>query len=492
MDPEKRFVYVQTGSVEEVLRTSLPLIAASGSVMVKLFCDRAMLANYDQTAIEATLPAGLTVFMCMTFFIGLISYAQTFVAQYAGAGRETEAGAVVWQGIAIALFGGMLLATGPWWAGPLFACFNHPPAIQAAEVEYFTMLIPFSVFTLLSTACGGFWGGRSRTGFIMLIGLLTAAINVVGNWLFIFGNLGCPEMGIAGAALGTGLSEIIGAILFLVAFLRPANRARFGTWPRRCWRPALAGRLVRYGAPRGLHFLMDIASFNVFVLLMGVIAGRTGVTAGSPQEAANITFAINSVAFFILMGLGQGVSIMVGQAVGARRIDLARAVVRSSLRLALGYAALIALAFVLVPDLFLASFVRPRDAGQPATLALARTMLCFAAAWGVFDAIWIITMSALQGAGDTRFCMLVSSIMAWGGFVLPAGVVVYLAGHPGAMAWPVRPIWVLWSVLVLYVIYGSAIFAWRYRRGRWERMSVIDPAGSTSPEVVEGPPLTDW
>ena len=92
-------------------------------------------------------------------------------------------------------------------------------------------------------------------------------INIGANYLLIFGKLGLPAMGIAGAALGTVIAAGSGALLALLLFLRPAHRARFNTWPRPLLDPGLFRRLVRYGLPNGVQLFLDIGSFNTFVLI---------------------------------------------------------------------------------------------------------------------------------------------------------------------------------------------------------------------------------
>ncbi|HAS83721.1 MAG TPA: MATE family efflux transporter, partial [Verrucomicrobia bacterium] len=98
-----------SGGMAQVLRVAIPLIMASSGHALRLFADRVMLAWYSPTAIAAAMPAGLACFCLMCFFLGTAGYASTFVAQYAGAGERKRIGLSIWQGVYIALAGGVVV-----------------------------------------------------------------------------------------------------------------------------------------------------------------------------------------------------------------------------------------------------------------------------------------------------------------------------------------------------------------------------------------------
>ncbi|MDH3885700.1 MAG: MATE family efflux transporter, partial [Desulfobacterales bacterium] len=94
----------------QVLRVSLPLVISMSSTMIMEFTDRVFLANYSLDAIAAALPAGITAFLFISFFLGTAQYLNVFVAQYVGSGRPQRVGAVLWQGIYFSVFSGVALA----------------------------------------------------------------------------------------------------------------------------------------------------------------------------------------------------------------------------------------------------------------------------------------------------------------------------------------------------------------------------------------------
>ena len=129
-----------------------------------------------------------------------------------------------------------------------------------------------------------------------------------------------------------------------------------------------------------MNFFLDLAAFNIFILVVGLYP--LTASGASPQEAANITFAINGLAFIPALGLAQAIGILVGQAMGAGDADLARRLTRRGLVLAMLYMGTMAVIYVTVPEWLLQWFARSDDPQQVATLQLAAHFLLFCCGLG--------------------------------------------------------------------------------------------------------------
>ena len=157
-------------------------------------------------------------------------------------------------------------------------------------------------------------------------------------------------------------------------------------------------------------------------------------------------------------------SILVGQAVGAEKIPLAKKAMRSCLLLALGYTLLMVLLFSVFQDWVLAPFIRPGDAAQVRAIELSRCMLYFICAYLLIDCVNICVSNALRGAGDTRFNMYAMTGVGIFCFAVPC-LILYKLGAP----W-----WSLWIALNTEIALLCILFIWRYRTGKWTRMRVIE------------------
>ena len=441
------------GGMWEVLKVALPLILASSAHAVNLLADRIMLDHYSETAVAGSMAAGLTSFTLSCFFLGIIGYTGTFVAQYYGAGAHDRVGTAVWQGIFLSILGGLLLATGWFWGSWLFSRFGHDPAVVRQEVDYFRLLSLGGILLLLNSAFCAFWGGRGKTKMIMAVNLIATALNVPFNYALIFGHWGLPELGISGAAWGTNLSALVSCLILAGFFFIPSgSRRHFGTCSKIIdW--DLFRRLIRYGTPIGLQFALDLASFNIFIIMLG----RYGVVI---QAGASIAFGLNSLAFTPMIGIGQTVSILVGQCIGAQDIEHARRSVRSARNLVWIYMAFMGAIFIFRPELILWGFSNK----NPEIIAAAKVMLKFISCFLLFDGLFIVYSNAIRAAGDTLFSMLAGISMALLMQALPSLVLGYFRIN----------VWLIWVCLVVYIMTAGTVFYLRYRGGKWTRMKVIE------------------
>lgn len=464
MQNNQKTTRLTNGGFKEVLTIALPLILSNSCHAINMFFDRLMLARYSDKAVSAAFTGGLTNFTVACIFIGTIGYTGTFVAQYNGARHGERIGSAVWQGIWMALAGGLLLATGIWWAEPLFNCFDHDPAVTEQEINYFQILSAGCFVFLLAGAVSCFWTGRGKTITVMLVSAVITMFNLPLNYLFIFGKFGFPELGTAGAAWGTILSELLGLIIYFVMFLSKSADKRYFT---RKIKPdfELLKRMIRFGFPSGVHLALDLIAFNTFSLLLG----GYGVAV---HEASGITFGINNIAFCPVIGIGMTASVLVGQSIGAENIPLARKSLRSCVILVTAYSILMILLFSVFQSLVLSPFIRPGDTAQIPALEISSYMLYFISGYLLFDGFSIVFSNALRGAGDTKFPMWAITCVGIFGFALPC-VILYSAGFP----W-----WSLWIVFECEILLLCIIFTLRYLGGKWTKMRVIELSAAEETE----------
>lgn len=450
------------GGLFQVLKIATPLILAAAGHAMNLFFDRVMLAKYSREAVNAALPSGLTCFTISCFFVGVIGYVNSFVAQYTGAEANHRVGPSIWQAFWLSVIGGVLLATGYFWAEPMFAAMGHTESVQRQEVIYFQILSIGSFIPLMQGAFSAFWAGRGMTLFVMINNFVVTGLNIPLNYMFIFGNWGAPELGIAGAAIGTILAALAGLILYLIYYFRKQERESFSTWPP-VFDKELFKRMLRFGTPSGVQLFLDLLAFNIFVIMLGWV-GSTEEEKLVTQEASTIALSINSISFTPMIGLGQAVSVLVGQSVGAGKIANACRAVRTSRTLTLIYTGCMALLFFFYPDPLINLFARSGDVGQAETMEVVRVFMRFIAAFTMFDAMVIVFSGAVKGAGDTKFAMFANVGLAFSLCVVPC-IIAWNLG------WSANAYWV---ILDVYITTCALVFIFRYIQGKWKKMHVIE------------------
>ena len=461
------------GGCQEVITVAIPLVLSTGAWSVQHFVDRMFLTWFSSEAIAAAMPAGILNFAIMSFFIGTASYVNTFVAQYYGAGRYNRIGPALWQGIYISVLGGLVIFCLIPFARPIFAIIGHDLPVQENEVIYFQYLCLGGMPVISSMVLAGFFSGRGRTWPVMWVNILATAVNLLLDYILIFGKCGFPEMGIKGAAIATVFSGFVSLLVYILILVRPDYNMIYHTLQG--WRPEkeLFVRLLRFGVPSGVQFFLDMAGFTAFVLIMG----RLGTVS---LAATNIAFNISTLAFMPMIGFGIAISVLVGQYLGKDRPDLAQRSVYSGFAMTFFYMASIAILYVATPQLFVAPFAAQADsAGFAEINRLTIILLRFVAVYSVFDMLNIIFASAIKGAGDTRFVMYAIVVISACVLVIPTYTAIMVLDY-GLMAG--------WSVVSVYVITLGFVFYFRFLGGKWKTMRVIDePVPAICAELPECP-----
>jgi len=453
------------GGGREVALLAYPLILGHLSFTVQGFVDRLFLTWYSAEAMAGAVTGLFAVWAIISLFTGTGEYLTTFVAQYFGAGRPRRIGAAMWQGIYFSAAAGALVALLSPLAGPAFELARHDPALRQYEVAYARTLMIGSFPVVLMATLSTFFAGRGETRVILHVNVLATAVNIVLDWLLIFGKLGLPQLGVTGAALGTVLSQVAGCVAYLALMLGREHRAAYDTLAG--WRPEpeLVARLVRFGMPTGLQYSLEVGAFAVFM----VIVGKVGTL---ELAASGIAFNLNMIVFFPMVGLAIAVSSLVGRYLGGERPELAERAVGSALALSLVYRSLCGALYVFGAKLLLAPYAAGADpATFPAVETMATVLLRFVALYSIFDMFNLVHAAGLRGAGDTVYPMLLTFGLAWIVMLVPAGIGCLRLG---------LGVYFAWSMASLYVFLLGTLMWRRFRAGHWRTLRVIEPAPGSS------------
>ncbi len=429
-----------------------------GSTTILQFIDRMFLSWYSPEALAASGPSGMLAFALQSFFIGLVGYSSVFVAQYTGAQQPRNAVAVVWQGLYLAVLSALILLLLLPLGAQVFQLAGHAPGVQRMERDFFSILVMGSFTGIGCSALSAFFIGRGRTRIILFVNLLGMVVNSIAAYALVFGNFGCPRLGITGAALATVSAQLLGLVIYFVIFLRDSHVKDGGT----AWHIEfnLMKRLLRFGTANGVQFSLDMIGWTTFLLLVG----RLGVV---PMAATNIAFQVNTFAYFPIVGFSMATSTLVGQSMGRKSPEHANFSVWSAVHISLLFTAFIGVLFLAVPGWLISPFAAEAD---PVAFAPVReltiVMLRFVAAYCLFDVGNLVFTAALKGAGDILYVTLISSSNMIVTLLLPAFIICL---HPNASS-----IYTVWSALFFSVCTASTFFLLRYLKGHWREMRVIE------------------
>ncbi|MCD4708080.1 MAG: MATE family efflux transporter [Candidatus Sabulitectum sp.] len=445
-------------SYRGIIAISLPIIAGMAGRTIMMFCDRLFLARHSQLELQAALPAGLLSFAFLCILFGTVSYSSTFVSQYFGAGDRKGCSRSLAQGLYLAMFSAPVLAAMTIPGSMLLNLSGHAPEVLVLEHIYFRILMLSAAGPVFTAAASSFWNGRGKTVPAMLAVLAGAGINIVLDYVMIFGKLGFPEMGIEGAAIATAVSSFVPGIILTIAAYTGRTARSYRTRENFKFSWSLTRRILKFGFPAGLQIFMDVASFTAFIF----IAGRLGVV---DFTANNLVLSVNNLVFNPLMGFGFATTVIVGRCIGMGNTDMAVRATRRTFLLSLLYFAPLAVTFVLFPHFYTRLFFSPDSACTFDELySTTRQLLLIVAAWGVFDAVNLMYSGALRGAGDTKFVVWVSALLGWL-FWIPGTLYLYSVRDSGIVD--------IWLFTSFYVGIFGLVFFLRFRTGKWKRIDLL-------------------
>lgn len=445
---------------KESLIIGMPLVVSMLSATVMTFTDRIFLGNYSLDALGASLPASIAAFLFLSFFIGVVEYIGVFVSQYTGAGQHEKVGAALWQGLWFCVPASLFLASLWFIAEPLFVLGGHPPEVRELEIAYFRILTLGGGPHLVGMCLSCFYSGRGLTKPVMLVNMAAAGINIPLDYCLINGIGPFPELGIVGAGLATVFGYTLPAVCFSIMIFTKDNERCFRVRSAFRYLPKLFSRFMKFGLPGGVQFFVDMFGISFFVFMVGRI--------GSVELAAsNIAISIDTLAFLPTIGMHIAASIMVGQAMGGGNPNDAAYATKSVLHLALLYMGAMGLLFVVFPGPLLELFRTRDEAGVDFTnvVELGTILLRYVAAFTLIDAVAIVYMGGLKGAGDTRFIMQTMGIASFGCLVIPISLLSYF---------DMMNVHGPWICLLIYVGVLAATFMYRFRKGPWRTIQVIE------------------
>lgn len=394
-----------------LFRLGAPMVGTQFFIMAMGFVDTAMAGHYAATHLAGVALGGNVLWPVYMTLTGCTMSVTPIIAQLVGAKRTSESGAVLRQGLYVALGASILAVALVTNAAPVFAFFG----IDSAASDIADRYLKAAAFGLPAAMCyillrfGS--EGLGHTVGPMVIAGVVLVLNAVLNYAFVYGHFGAPELGGVGCGWATAIVMWIelAAILVLARF---RYFRRTGLWER-LERPRLVEikRILKIGIPIGISSFVGMALFS----LIGFFVGSLGVV---PLGAHTIAGHINWATYVIPMSLGSAAGIRIGFYVGAGEIPKAARVARVALSISVTYAVVISATLVLLRHQAVALYTNDVD-----VLALAGSLILLIALYQIFDVTQGTMAGALRGYKDTRAPML----YALGGYwllALPLGIVL--------------------------------------------------------------------
>lgn len=446
-------------SVKYMLKLSAPMVVTNISFTLMQFVDRYMVSRLGTEALAAVLPAGFISFIPAGFAIGVMTSINTFVSQSLGRGEKESCSNYCWQAIYMGLVFFVVVIAFMWPSAPwIFKALGHEQVVVDMEVTYLRIMLYAQLMGVFIWSSTQFFMGIHRPVITMYAAMCAQVVNVVFNYILIFGKFGFPEMGIAGAGWGTFIGQGVGAVIRMVAFLNGDVNKSFKSRQSMHVDFSKIMDLLKVGLPAGLGLMINVAFWGV--ALFGLV-GKFG------KESLAATSAVLScvhLSVIPVVGIGTALTAAVGKAIGAGKKDLVVKQTAVCLKIALVYMGLAGVCFFVFRNgimNFWSSDDKVIDAGVE--------ILVLAAIFQVFDAATITYSGALRGAGDTVWLAVVATL---GAVVILGGGGLLIVGFKPQLG-ASGP----WAAATLSVIVVGLANRWRFKSNRWMRIDLFKRRG---------------
>jgi len=416
-------------------------IGQLGHVMLGVM-DSMMVGRVGAESLAAASLVNGLVFLIVVFGLGMTLAITPLVAIAKGKDDSEQCGIILRQGFLINVIVSLILSLIIYAAADLIFFLNQPPRVAALAASY-TRILSFSIIPfMLFQNYRQFIEGLHYTRPAMYITLLANIINVVGNWILIYGKLGMPALGLDGAGYSTVLTRIFMAASMMIYVM---NSRRFSEYdPSLKFRSidwSIIKRILNIGVPTGFQHVFEVGAFAFSAVMIGWLGSK-------PLAAHQIALNLASITFMFILGISAAGTIRVGNAVGRKAEQEVREAGFSAILMAAGIMAFFGVSFILLRKYLPLLYIN-----DPEVITLAAHLIIVAAFFQISDGVQATGLGVLRGVTDVKVPMFISFFAYWiVGF--PFGYLLGFIFEQGAVG--------IWIGLLTGLTVAAILFTFRF------------------------------
>jgi len=433
----------------QIFQIALPIIGGMMSQNILNLVDAAMVGQLGKVELASVGMASFINFVAAAIFMGFSSGVQAIVARRIGEGNQAIAanplnGALLLILIAAVPASWLLVS----YSAEIMSLFNSDPKVIAEGSRYLDARL-FGIMAIgMNFSYRGYLSAIKMTEFYFKTIVIMHLVNISLNYLLIFGNLGFPQLGTQGAGLGTTISLYVGTIIYTFLTIKYTKHYGFGAHLPKL---ETVKQLIKISIPASMQQLFFALGFTFLFW----IVGQVGTT---ELAVAHILTTLTLVAILPAMGFGMSSATLVGQALGRKDANDAYQWAWDVSKIASLSVSLISAPMILIPEAVLSIFFHDADAIKMAILPLQLVGIAI-----IIDAVNIVLMSSLQGAGATKITMVVSIVCQW---------VLFLP-----LAWYIGPymgmgLTAIWLAQGLYRFIQALWFVMLWHKKDWAKIKI--------------------
>lgn len=417
-----------------ILYLGAPVAAGQVGHILTGFADSIMVGQLGTIPLAAVSLVNAVFSVSFIFGLGLISGITPLTGSAQAQGNDARCRSLLRHSMLYAIVMGLLVWVINFFLSDYLYQMGQEPAVVEAALPYYFWLNLSIIPVMLYGTIKNYMGGLGRTMPPMVVSLLCNLLNIVLNYLLIFGELGFPKMGLEGAGLATFIARMVmfGSILIYAVYFSRV-KGYFKELFQINFQKTILWDVTKIGMPIGAQYLMEVGAFTAGALMMGWLGAI-------PQAAHQIAIQLAAFTFLIAGGIGTGATIVVSNQHGKGDASTLRLAAHTALWMVLGLMAFFAMMFAVLHNVLPAMFIDDQE-----VIAIAGSLLFVAAIFQLFDGFQNVIISILRGMSDVMIPTLYTFIAYWvlaipGGYLFtfvfdlgPSGVWLgYLVGLSSA------------------------------------------------------------
>lgn len=373
--------------------------------------DNIMVGQLGSAELAAVSLGNSFMFVAMSLGVGFSTAITPLVAEADGAGNRERGKSSFKHGLFLCIVLGLALFASVMLAKPLMYVMKQPPEVVDLAMPYLTLVAASLVPLIIFQGFKQFSDGLSMTRFPMYATIVANLVNVLLNYMFIFGKFGAPELGVVGAAIGTLVSRVV-MVGYLWYLLSRKEKSRYFVTNIKIFTlsKAMLKKLLNLGFPSAMQMFFEVGIFTSAVWLSGILGKN-------PQAANQIALNLASMTFMVAMGFSVAAMIRVGNQKGLRNFRELRRVAISIGLLTSILALVFAVFFILfnesLPKIFLDYDSVADFADNVEVVAIAAQLLIIAAIFQFTDALQVVALGALRGMQDVKIPTVITFVAYW-------------------------------------------------------------------------------
>ncbi len=388
--------------IKKTIILSLPIVVGQLGQMLMSVVDNIMVGKLGAQALAAASIANAIFTLIMVVGFGLSMAVTPLTAIAYGAGNNKECGVVLRQSLIVNLLTGVLLCGVTIGVSESIQYMNQPTEIVGPASLYMKVLGLSMIPLMLFQSYRQFAEGVSYLKPVMFITLLANLVNILANWIFIYGNLGAPELGLTGAGIATISSRTFMAITLMIIVAKSPILKRFD--PTLNYRKidfSMMRRLLSIGIPAGFQYFFEVSAFAASSVMIGWM--------GTTQLAAHqIALNLASISFMVAMGISAAGTIRVSNAVGRKDVRGTRIAGFSATFLCAGFMAAAGLVFILFRSYFPTLYI-----SDESVIKMSASLLVIVAFFQISDGTQAVGIGILRGITDMKVPTLITLTAYW-------------------------------------------------------------------------------